>query len=105
MFGGIVNAIKGFFDLVTTLVEFVFGFLQDMVNFAQQLVQVPFTVAAGTDYVVHFRSDRRRCGPSRSWEGLKCRQCITAYRKCLRIFRRGCMIWVPLPSVSTCGRI
>ena len=46
MFGGIVNAIKGFFDLVTTLVEFVFGFLQDLVNFAQQLVQVPFTVAA-----------------------------------------------------------
>ena len=49
MFGGIVNAIKGFFDLVTTLVEFVFGFLQDMVNFAQQLVQVPFTVAAAID--------------------------------------------------------
>ena len=49
MFGGIVNAIKGFFDLVTTLVEFVFGFLQDMVNFAQQLVQVPFTVAAAFD--------------------------------------------------------
>ena len=49
MFGGIVNAIKGFFDLVTTLVEFVFGFLQDMVNFAQQLVQVPFTVAAEFD--------------------------------------------------------
>ena len=49
MFGGIVNAIKGFFDLVTTLVEFVFGFLKDMVNFAQQLVQVPFTVAAAFD--------------------------------------------------------
>lgn len=49
MYGGIVNAIKGFFDLVTTLVEFVFGFLQDMVNFAQQLVQVPFTVAAAFD--------------------------------------------------------
>ena len=49
MFGGSVNAIKGFFDLVTTLVEFVFGFLQDMVNFAQQLVQVPFTVAAAFD--------------------------------------------------------
>ena len=49
MFGGIVNAIKGFFDLVTTLVEFVFGFLQDMVNFAQQLVQVPFTVAGAFD--------------------------------------------------------
>lgn len=49
MFGGIVNAIKGFFDLVSTLVEFVFGFLQDMVNFAQQLVQVPFTVAAAFD--------------------------------------------------------
>ena len=49
MFGGIVNAIKGFFDLVTTLVEFVFAFLQDMVNFAQQLVQVPFTVAAAFD--------------------------------------------------------
>jgi len=49
MFGNIVNAIKGFFDLVTTLVEFVFGFLQDMVNFAQQLVQVPFTVAAAFD--------------------------------------------------------
>ena len=49
MFGGIVNAIKGFFDLVTTLVEFVFGFLQDMVNFAQQLVQAPFTVAAAFD--------------------------------------------------------
>ena len=49
MFGGIVNAIKGFFALVTTLVEFVFGFLQDMVNFAQQLVQVPFTVAAAFD--------------------------------------------------------
>ena len=49
MFGGIVNAIKGFFDLVTTLVEFVFGFLQDMVNFAQQLVQVPFAVAAAFD--------------------------------------------------------
>ena len=49
MFGGIVNAIKGFFDLVTTLVEFVFGFLQDLVNFAQQLVQVPFTVAAAFD--------------------------------------------------------
>lgn len=49
MFGGIVIAIKGFFDLVTTLVEFVFGFLQDMVNFAQQLVQVPFTVAAAFD--------------------------------------------------------
>ena len=49
MFGGIVNAINGFFDLVTTLVEFVFGFLQDMVNFAQQLVQVPFTVAAAFD--------------------------------------------------------
>ena len=49
MFGGIVNAIKGFFDLVTTLVDFVFGFLQDMVNFAQQLVQVPFTVAAAFD--------------------------------------------------------
>ena len=49
MFGGIVNAIKGFFDLVTTLVEFVFGFLQDMVNFAQQLVQVPFNVAAAFD--------------------------------------------------------
>lgn len=49
MFGGIVNAIKGFFDLVTTLVEFVFGFLQDMVNFAQQLVQVPFTVVAAFD--------------------------------------------------------
>lgn len=49
MFGGIVNAIKGFFDLVTTLVEFVFGFLQDMVNFAQQLVQVPFTVATAFD--------------------------------------------------------
>ena len=72
MFGGIVNAIKGFFDLVTTLVEFVFGFLQDMVNFAQQLVQGPFTVAAafdtsaaGTDYVVHFRSDRRRCAAFR----------------------------------------
>lgn len=44
MFGGIVNAIKGFFDLVTTLVEFVFGFLQDMVNFATQLAQVPMTV-------------------------------------------------------------
>ena len=31
MFGGIVNAIKGFFDLVTTLVEFVFGFLQSII--------------------------------------------------------------------------
>ena len=49
MFGGIVNAIKEFFDLVTTLVEFVFGFLQDMVNFAQQLVRVPFIVAAAFD--------------------------------------------------------
>lgn len=52
MFGGIINAIKGFFDLVSTLVEFIFGFLQDMVNFAQQLVLVPVTVVNAFDSVL-----------------------------------------------------
>lgn len=52
MFGGIINAIKGFFDLVSTLFDFVFGFLQDMVNFAQQLVQVPVTVVSAFQTVL-----------------------------------------------------
>lgn len=52
MFGGIINAIKGFFDLVSTLVEFIFSFLQDMVNFAQQLVLVPVTVVNAFDSVL-----------------------------------------------------
>lgn len=52
MFGGIINAIKGFFDLVSTLVEFIFGFLQDMVNFAQQLVLVPVTVVNAFDSIL-----------------------------------------------------